>query len=65
MIPAFVAYCALGQNVILNHEYTDYKWCNLDEAQQLAVFANQRQLYAFVWENFVLNQPSELLKLSK
>jgi dihydroneopterin triphosphate diphosphatase len=65
MIPAFVGYCMPDQNVILNHEHTAYQWCNLDEAQKLAVFTNQRKLYDFVWENFVVNSPSQLLKVSK
>ena len=56
MIPAFVGFCAENQSVLLNHEHTEYRWCSLAEAPTLAVFSNQRKLYDFIWENFVLQQ---------
>ena len=57
MIPAFVGFCAENQSVLLNHEHTEYRWCSLSEAKTLAIFLNQRKLYDFIWENFVLQQP--------
>lgn len=63
MIPAFVAFCQPNQCVQLNHEHTAYQWCSLAEAQALSVFANQRKLYDFVWENFVMRVPELLLKI--
>ncbi len=57
MIPAFVGFCAENQSVLLNHEHTEYRWCSLAEAKTLAVSSNQRKLYDFIWENFVLQQP--------
>ena len=63
MIPAFVGFCSDDQNVILNHEHTEYRWCSLAEAKAFVVFSNQRKLYDFIWGNFVENQPVSLLKI--
>ena len=63
MIPAFVGFCEKNQTVVLNDEHTDYKWCSLSEAKALAAYLNQKKLYDFVWENFVLKQPEALLKI--
>ena len=64
MIPAFVGFCEKNQTVVLNDEHTDYKWCNLSEAKALAAYLNQKKLYDFVWENFVLKQPEVLLEIN-
>ena len=63
MIPAFVGFCDKNQVVSLNHVHTEYRWCSLSEAKALAVFSNQRKLYDFVWDNFVLQKPVEQLKI--
>ena len=63
MIPAFVGFCDINQSVYLNQEHTEYQWCNLPEAKALALFANQKKLYDFVWQNFVLQQPIEQLRI--
>ena len=63
IIPAFVAICSDDQTVILNDEHTEYRWCSLTQAHDLALFSNQRKLYDFIWENFVLQKPSLLLKI--
>ena len=63
MIPAFVGFCKENQLVVLNHEHREYKWCNLTEAKGLVVFSNQRKLYDFVWENFVLHEPNMMLEI--
>ena len=36
---------------------------DIQEAKKLAVFSNQRKLYDFIWENFVLNEPTPLLEI--
>ena len=64
MIPAFVGFCAENQSVLLNHEHTEYRWCSLSEAKTVAVFSNQRKLYDFIWENFVLQQPIIYLEIT-
>ena len=63
MIPVFVGYCQPNQSIVLNHEHTEYQWCNIKKKKKLAVFSNQRKLYDFIWENFVLQKPSLLLKI--
>lgn len=63
VIPAFVGFCQPEQVVCLNHEHTAYQWCSLSEAKTLAVFSNQRRLYDFVWDNFAVQSPLELLRI--
>lgn len=58
VIPCFVMFCKPNQEVVLNHEHTDYRWCSLEEAKQLAPFANQHQLYDHVWQNYVDKAPT-------
>lgn len=63
VIPAFVGLCQPEQAVCLNHEHTAYQWCSLSEAKALAAFSNQRKLYDFVWDNFAVQPPLELLRI--
>ncbi|MGF1753455.1 NUDIX domain-containing protein [Vibrio makurazakiensis] len=53
LIPVFVALCPANQDVELNEEHTDYQWCTLEEAKQLAPFPNQHAVYDHVWAYFV------------
>ena len=66
VIPCFVLFCKPNQTVTLNHEHTDYRWCTLEEAKQLAPFANQHQLYEHVWKHYVESEltPFTLIKQS-
>ena len=61
IIPAFVVICEKNQKVTLNEEHTEYKWCSLEEAQNIATFPNQKKLYSHVWEYFIKQKPSELM----
>lgn len=63
LIPAFVGFCNENQAVLLNHEHRQYQWCSLSEAKALVIFSNQKKLYDFVWENFVLQQPIQQLRI--
>ena len=63
IIPAFVALCPPNQEIFLNEEHTEFRWCSLDEAKNLASFPNQKRLYIHVWECFVNNQPSKLMAI--
>lgn len=53
LIPVFVVQCTPDQRVVLNDEHTEYKWCTLDEAIQLAPFPNQHAVFRHVWHYFV------------
>ncbi|GEA50958.1 DNA mismatch repair protein MutT [Vibrio inusitatus NBRC 102082] len=53
LIPVFVVLCHPHQQVELNDEHTEYKWCNLSEALELAPFPNQHAVYKHVWSYFV------------
>ena len=63
MIPAFVVYCEPQQEIILNHEHTEYGWYSLAEALEMAEFGGQRLLYQYLWDNFIHRKPSDLLKI--
>jgi dihydroneopterin triphosphate diphosphatase len=63
MIPVFVGFCQDNQEILLNHEHTEYQWCDLKEAKALSEFSNQKRLYDFIWHNFVDVKPSTLLKI--
>ncbi|PMO58447.1 DNA mismatch repair protein MutT [Vibrio breoganii] len=53
LIPVFVVLCSANQEVELNDEHTEYKWCSLSEALDLAPFPNQHAVYQHVWSYFV------------
>ncbi|MEZ9710961.1 NUDIX pyrophosphatase [Vibrio breoganii] len=53
LIPVFVVLCSANQEVELNDEHTEYKWCSLSEALELAPFPNQHAVYRHVWSYFV------------
>ncbi|MGR6839737.1 NUDIX hydrolase [Aliivibrio wodanis] len=53
LIPVFVVMCPPEQEVVLNEEHTEYKWCSLEEAVELAPFPNQHAVFKHVWSYFV------------
>ncbi|MEZ8989850.1 NUDIX hydrolase [Vibrio breoganii] len=53
LIPVFVVLCPANQEVELNDEHTEYKWCSLSEALEMAPFPNQHAVYQHVWSYFV------------
>ncbi|MUK66463.1 NUDIX hydrolase [Aliivibrio fischeri] len=53
LIPVFVVMCPPQQEVVLNEEHTEYKWCSLEEALELAPFPNQHAVFKHVWSYFV------------
>ena len=53
MIPVFVVLCPANQEITLNDEHTEYKWCSLQEALELAPFPNQQAAFKHVWHYFV------------
>ena len=63
IIPVFVILCPPNQEVLLNEEHTEFKWCSLSEAKALAPFPNQKRLYSHIWEYFVNDKPSVLMAI--
>lgn len=53
LIPVFVVMCPPEQEVVLNEEHTEYKWCSLEDALELAPFPNQHAVFKHVWSYFV------------
>jgi len=64
IIPTFAMLCPENQQVVLNEEHTEFRWCSLQEAVSLVPFPNQKQLYQHIWTQFVDSRPSEFLKIS-
>ncbi len=64
IIPVFAVQCPPNQEVTLNSEHTEYRWCSLNEAKALVSFPGQRDVYDHIWANFVLNEPPLLLKVN-
>ena len=62
-IPVFVVQCPDNQEITINHEHTEYRWCSLSEAKALAPFPNQKATYEHIWQYFVLNAPSPYFKV--
>lgn len=65
LIPVFVIYCPPNQAVVLNHEHTEYRWCGLTEAVQLAPFVGQHKVYQHVWRYFVDAKPHPLWQVKR
>ncbi|MDA0120300.1 NUDIX hydrolase [Vibrio sp. T11.5] len=62
-IPVFVVKCPANQEVALNHEHTDFKWCSLEEALELSPFPTQHAAFKHVWEYFVDKPINELCRI--
>ncbi len=63
-IPVFVVMCPPDQDVVLNEEHTEYKWCSLKEALELAPFPNQHALFKHVWSYFVERPINALYRIN-
>lgn len=63
LIPVFVVLCPDNQAVILNEEHTEYRWCSLQEALELAPFPNQHAVFKHVWQYFVERQANPLYQV--
>ncbi|WPC75448.1 NUDIX hydrolase [Vibrio porteresiae] len=64
LIPVFAVLCPANQNVTLNNEHTEYKWCSLQEALELAPFPNQHAVYKHIWHYFVEKPINELYRVN-
>ncbi|GAB7220029.1 NUDIX hydrolase [Vibrio comitans] len=64
LIPVFVVLCPPDQQVELNDEHTEYKWCSLSEALELAPFPNQHGVYKHVWSYFVDKPVNSLYRVA-
>ncbi|MFA1560047.1 NUDIX hydrolase [Aliivibrio fischeri] len=63
LIPVFVVMCPPQQEVVLNEEHTEYKWCSLEEALELAPFPNQHAVFKHVWSYFVKKPVNALYRV--
>lgn len=63
MLPLFVAFVPADAKVLINHEHSDFRWFSVEEAFQVAPFANQRENLRIVNENFILREPAEFSRI--
>ncbi len=63
LMPVFVAYVDRTAQVVLNEEHSEFKWMSLKEAKAALPFPGQRRVLEQVWEDFVENEPTELLRI--
>lgn len=63
LMPVFVAFVDEAAQVVLNDEHSEFKWMSLMEAKATIPFPGQRRILAQVWEDFVENEPTELLRI--
>jgi len=64
LIPVFVVMCPPNQIVELNHEHTEYRWCSLAEALELAPYPNQHAVFTRVWSYFVDRPVNEMYRVN-
>ncbi|PMJ88714.1 NUDIX domain-containing protein [Vibrio sp. 10N.261.55.A7] len=65
LIPVFAVYCEDNQEVILNDEHTEFRWCSIEEALELTPFPGQHGVYRHIWAQFVERQPNKHLLIYK
>lgn len=61
-VPVFVAYVKTKGPVTLSpNEHDAFEWLSFEEARKRLIWSEQKRVIAQVHENFVLQNPSELL----
>lgn len=63
LCPAFVAIVKSEDEVALNAEHREFRWCSADEARTLSAYPNQKLLYDHVERFFIETQPSEHMRV--
>lgn len=63
IIPAFVAFVAASDQVCLDTEHSDFRWCTLEDAKALVAFGGQRDLLDFANREFIERPPLKTLKI--
>jgi dihydroneopterin triphosphate diphosphatase len=63
IVPAFVAFVDAATEVRLNHEHDDHAWMTFAEAIARLPFSGQRDIYADVHREFVLQPPPDALRM--
>ncbi|PWW06532.1 dATP pyrophosphohydrolase [Paenibacillus cellulosilyticus] len=62
--PVFVGYVDDDQEVILNHEHSQYEWLTFNEAMDRVSLPGNDEVLAFIEKHFVRKAPSEWLRVS-
>lgn len=61
--PVFVGFVDVEANVVLNDEHSQYKWCTIDECMERLTFRGQKDIIESIHKDFVLQNPTPLLKI--
>jgi dATP pyrophosphohydrolase len=62
--PVFVGFVDESVEVKTNHEHNQFKWCTKDECMDLLIFSGQKQIIGSIHRDFVMKQPTPLLKIN-
>ena len=63
--PVFAGYVDDRQNVMLNHEHSEYKWLSFHEAIEHVALPGNDEVLTFIEKHFVKGTPSEVLRVGK
>jgi uncharacterized damage-inducible protein DinB/8-oxo-dGTP pyrophosphatase MutT (NUDIX family) len=64
LVPVFVGFVAGDQDVAINAEHSEYRWCDFATAPALVPFPGQRHLLRQVEAEFVKRPPLALLEIA-
>lgn len=64
MGPVFVGFIDVDAKVSLNHEHSDYRWVDFEEAFGMVPFGGQRKILRWIENEFVKRSPSKHLSIN-
>lgn len=64
LLPVFVGFVSDDAKVVLNPEHDAFRWVNLAQARELLPFPQQRTTLEMIWQHFISQAPSELLRIN-
>ncbi|WP_066186205.1 MULTISPECIES: NUDIX hydrolase [Gracilibacillus] len=63
--PVFVGYVSDEQDVILNHEHSEYKWLSVNEAIEHVTLPGNDEVLTFIEKHFIKSIPIESLRVGR
>jgi len=64
LIPVFVAFIDDDtQEVVLNHEHSEFQWVDILEARELVGFPGQRKMLSYVWDEFIEREAPDCTRI--
>ena len=63
LIPVFVGFIDMEQEVRLSHEHSEYRWITADEADDFLAFQQQKEMLKKIELLFVERKPNPILEI--